>query len=125
MTLNGWDVRFTQDLNDGKLDLMLDFLHIVEFSTPSLESEDHMRWKLKRNGDFDIRSFYNELRGPFSVVFPWKGVWKVEAPQQVSLFVWTVARDMILKGDNLRCRGFDLCYVLFLWGNCGSFVASL
>ena len=29
-----WDVRFTRDLNDWELDLMLDFLHILEFNTP-------------------------------------------------------------------------------------------
>ena len=34
LTLNGWDVRFTRDLNDWELDLMLDFLHILEFNTP-------------------------------------------------------------------------------------------
>ena len=43
------------------------------------------------NGDFHIRSFYKELRGSFSLVFPWKAVkercLKVKAPQCVSFFV--------------------------------------
>ena len=63
------------------------------------------------NGDFDIRLFYKELRGSFSLVFPWKGVkercLKVKAPQRVSFFVWTVAWDKIPRGDNLRRRGLD------------------
>ena len=40
---------------------------------------DRMRWKLTKNGDFNIRSFYHKLDGSF-VVFPWKGIWKVKAP---------------------------------------------
>ena len=43
-------------------------------------------WKLKPNGDFDIRSFYNKLRGSPSVVFPWKGIWRVKAPRSVFSF---------------------------------------
>ena len=43
-------------------------------------------WKLKPNGDFDIRSFYNKLRGSPSVVFPWKGLWRVKAPQSIFSF---------------------------------------
>ena len=29
-----WDVRFTRDLNDWELDLVVDFLHILESNTP-------------------------------------------------------------------------------------------
>ena len=39
-----------------------------------MENGNRMRWKLKRNEDFDIRSFYNELRGSFYDVFSWKGM---------------------------------------------------
>ena len=35
---------------------------------------------LSKKGDFDIRSFYNKLRSPLPIIFPWKGVWKVKAP---------------------------------------------
>ena len=60
-----------------------------------------------KNGDFDICSFYNELWGSSSIVFPWKGIWKFKAPRRVSFFVWIVAWDKILTGDNLQSRGFD------------------
>ena len=66
-----------------------------------------MRWKLTKNGDFDIRSFYNKLQAPFPIIFPWKGIWKVKAPRRVSFFVWTAIWDKILTDDNLRGRGFD------------------
>ena len=32
-----WDVCFTRDLNDWELDLVVDFLHILEPNTPSTE----------------------------------------------------------------------------------------
>ena len=63
-----------------------------------------MRWKLKPNGDFDIRLFYNKFRGPLPIIFPCKGIWKVKAPRRVSFFVWTAIWDKILIGDNLRGR---------------------
>ena len=66
-----------------------------------------MRWKLKPNGDFDIRSYYNKLRDSPSVVFPWKGIWRVKVPRRVSFFVWCVVWNKILTGDNLRLRGLD------------------
>ena len=45
--------------------------------------------------DFDIFSYYNQLRGSYSVVFPWKGIWKVKAC--VPFLVWTVAWNMELN----------------------------
>ena len=48
-----WDVCFTWDLNDWELDLVVDFLHILEPNTLSTEHGDQMRWKLKKNEDFD------------------------------------------------------------------------
>ena len=62
---------------------------------------------MTKNGDFDIRSFYNKLRSSLPIIFPWKGVWKVKAPQHVSFLVWTAVWDRILTGDNLRGRGMD------------------
>ena len=66
-----------------------------------------MRWKLKKNRKFDIHSFYNELQGSSSVVFPWKGTSRVKTPQRVSFSVWTVAWGQILTNDNLSSRGFS------------------
>ena len=80
------------------LDLVVEFLHVLKSNIPSIENGDHMGWMLKKNGEFDICLYYNELWGPFSIVFPWKGIWRVKAPQQVSpsCFVWTTAWDKIL-----------------------------
>ena len=55
------------------------FLRILGSNLAPTDNGDHMRWKLSKNGDFDIQSFYNKLRGPLPIIFPWKGVWKVKA----------------------------------------------
>ena len=82
-----WVICLTQDLNDWDLNVVMDFLHILESNIPSTDNGDHMRWKLKRNGDFDIRLFYNELRGSSSVVFSWK-VFRKLRPIDVFLFLF-------------------------------------
>ena len=64
---------------------MDEFLHTLGSNLPQSEHGDHMRWKLSKKGDFDIRSFYNKLRSPLSIIFLWKGIWKVKAPPHLFL----------------------------------------
>ena len=86
---------------------MDEFLHTLDSDLPPPENGDRMPWKLTKKGDFDIQSFYNKLRSPLPIIFPWKGVWKVKVPRRVSFFVWTAVWDRILRGDNLRGRMMD------------------
>ena len=103
-----WDVRFIQEFNDWDMDEGLHFLRILGVNTPPMDVGDRMRWKLKPNGEFDIRSYYNKLRDSPSIVFPWKGIWRVKVPRRVFFFFWCVAWNKILTGDNLRrLRGLD------------------
>ena len=41
-------IIITRDLNDCELDLVVDFLHILESNIPSTENGDRMKWKLKK-----------------------------------------------------------------------------
>ena len=50
-------------------------------NTPHMDVGDRMRWKLKPNGVFDIRSFYNKLRDSPSTVFPCIDFWRAKAPR--------------------------------------------
>ena len=86
---------------------MDEFLRLLASNLPSGIDGDRLKWKLTKNGDFTIRSYYHKIYGSSFVVFPWKGIWKVKAPRRVSFFVWTVAWNRILTGDNLWLRGFD------------------
>ena len=102
-----WDVRFNRGPNDWEADVVDEFLQLLASNLPSGTDDDCLKWKLTKNGDFTIRSYYHKLYGSSSVVFPWKGIWKVKAPRRVSFFVWTAVWDRILTGDKLRLRGFD------------------
>ena len=99
-----WDVCFIWEFNDWEMDEGLHFFRILGASTPLMDVGDRLRWKLKLNGDFDIRSYYNKLWDSPLVVFP---IWRVKVPRRVSFFVWCVAWNKILTGDNLRLRGLD------------------
>ena len=80
-------MRLPHQLNDWEMDEGLHFLHILGANTPPLDVGDRMRWILKPNGEFDIRSYYNKLQDSPSIVFPWKDIWRVKAPRRVSFFV--------------------------------------
>ena len=76
-----WDVRFTRDLNDWEVGSMVDFVHFLENNTPLTDNGDRLRWTLKKNGNLDIHSHYNALRGSSRVTFPWRGIWGVKVMQ--------------------------------------------
>ena len=80
---------------------MDEFLCTLGSNLPPTENGDRVKWKLK-NGDFDICSFYNKLRGPLPIIFPWKGIWRVKAPRHVFFFVWIAIWDKIFTGNNLE-----------------------
>ena len=75
---------------------MDEFLHTLGSNLPQSEQGDRMIWKLSKKGDFNIRSFYDRLRNPLPIFFPWKGIWKVKAPTHVSFFVWMATWEKIL-----------------------------
>ena len=84
-----WDVHFIRRPNDWEMGGVDEFLRTLSSNLPPIENGDRMRWKLTKIGDFDIRSFYNKLSSSLPIIFPWKGVWKVKAPQHISFLVWT------------------------------------
>ena len=82
---------------------------------PPTKNGDHMRWKLMKNGNFDIQSFYNKLRGPLPIIFLWKSIWKVKALWRIFFIFWITVWDKILTGNNFQGRDFDtgaLCFIV-------------
>ena len=69
-----WDVHFIRRPNGWEMGGVDEFLRTLGSNLPHTENGDRMRWKLTKNGNFDIRSFYNKLRNPLPIIFPWKGV---------------------------------------------------
>ena len=120
-----WDVCFNRGPNDWEADVVVDFFRFLATNLPSGTDGDRLRWKLTKNGDFTIRSYYHKLQGSTSVVFSWKGIWKIKAPRRVSFFVWIAEWDRILTGDNLRLRGFDFVDWCIMCRCCGETVDHL
>lgn len=129
-----WDVRFIRGPNDWEADVVDEFFQFLASNLPSGTDGDRLKWKLKKNGDLIICSYYHKLHGSFLisklhgssfVVFPWKGIWKVKAPRHVSFFVWIAAWDRILAGDNLRLRDFDFVDWCIMCCCCGKIVDHL
>jgi hypothetical protein len=103
-----WNVTFMRNFNDWEMDSIVEFLNLIESKAPVREVEDGSWWHLRKNGRFDIRSFYEALCDSPHVTFPWKSIWRTKAPRRVHFFVWSAAWNKILTCDNLTKRGYTL-----------------
>uniref|UniRef100_A0A2N9EBT0 Reverse transcriptase domain-containing protein n=1 Tax=Fagus sylvatica TaxID=28930 RepID=A0A2N9EBT0_FAGSY len=74
-----WHVRFQRDFNDWEIDDVAAFFHLFQSKSPIHEEDDKFKWRLKKNGAFDFRSFYLAICGNLGQVFPWKSIWGVKA----------------------------------------------
>ena len=73
-----WQLQFVRNFNDWEVDMVAAFFSLIHSKSPVHEAEDVIKWSLKKNGTFDIRSFYHAIRGSGSNGFPWKGIWGVK-----------------------------------------------
>ena len=84
-----WQLQFVRNFNDWEVDTVAAFFNLIHSKSPVHESDDVLNWSLKKNGTFDIRSFYHAIRGSRSRGFPWKGIWGVRFLEGLlSLFGW-------------------------------------
>ena len=65
-----WNVLFIWRPNDWEMGVVDEFLLILGSNLPPTVNGDRMRWKLKKNGAFNINSFYNKLRSSLPIIFP-------------------------------------------------------
>ena len=49
---------------------MDDFFWFLATNLLVEDDGDHLRWKLTKNGDFNICTFYHKFRSSSSIVFP-------------------------------------------------------
>lgn len=106
-----WHSRFLQDFNDLELDLVASFLRLLESHIPITEDGDKVKWRLKKNEEFDIRSLYNAKGFYFCPSL--ERHMESEGPPKVSFFIWMVAWGKILTCENFMKRGYtvDRCYM--------------
>ena len=103
-----WNMTFVHNFNDHELNGVTDFLHHLYSHTPVSLDNDVFWWRLKKNGLFDIRSFYDAIRDCARVNFPWKSVWHSKAPRRVCFSIWSAAWHRILTCDNLMRWGYTM-----------------
>ena len=103
-----WNVTFGRNFNDWEMDTVATFLKMLESKSPVREVADGSWWRLRRNGRFNIRSWYDALRAATPVAFPWRIIWRTKAARRVQFFVWTAAWNKILTCDNLIRRGYSI-----------------
>ena len=103
-----WNLIFVRGFNDWEVDVVAELFHFLTSHTPTSEGPDGIRWKLRKDGALDSRSFYYVLTERPDRSFPCRSVWTVKAPPRVSFFVWTAAWKRILTYDNLMRRGYTL-----------------
>ena len=111
---NSWNITFTRNFNDWEVARVASFFECLYSHVSFRNGADHIRWSLKRDGVFDIRSYYSALRGSQPVSFPWKAIWGVRVPRRVAFFTWSAVWGRILTADNLMRRGYHLagrCYM--------------
>uniref|UniRef100_A0A2N9I4J4 Reverse transcriptase domain-containing protein n=1 Tax=Fagus sylvatica TaxID=28930 RepID=A0A2N9I4J4_FAGSY len=101
-----WNFTFVRDFNDWEVEEVLAFFNFIQSKLPAGLDPDCVRWKLRHNGEFDVKSFYHALDVKLDIKFPWKAIWRVKAPRRVSFFLWSAAWGRILTCDNLMRRGY-------------------
>uniref|UniRef100_A0A2N9HW63 Reverse transcriptase zinc-binding domain-containing protein n=1 Tax=Fagus sylvatica TaxID=28930 RepID=A0A2N9HW63_FAGSY len=71
-----WNVNFGRNFNDWEMDTVTTFLNMLESKSSIREVADGSWWQLRRNGCFDVRSWYAAIRAATPTVFPWRSIWR-------------------------------------------------
>ena len=103
-----WNLRFYRNFHKRVLEATFSFLDFIQSRIPRGVGCDTSHWCLNRNGKFDIRSYYNKIRGGSIPSFPWKSIWKVKIPKKVAFFIRTAANGQTLTLDNLMFWSLSL-----------------
>jgi hypothetical protein len=85
------------------VDVFASFFQLLHSVKVNRDNKDSLWWVPSKKGVFKVKSFYS-LTSTGGRRFPWKSVWRTQAPPKAAFFVWTAALGKILTQDNLRKR---------------------
>jgi len=108
-----WNVSFVREAHDWEVGVFASFYHVLHLATVSRDRADRLRYPSKK-GVFKVKSYFSSLAGCEGSRFPWKSVWRTQAPPRAAFFAWSAALGKILTADNLRKRKIiivDRCYL--------------
>jgi len=80
------------------------FFQVLHSAMVSRDRVDRLWWVSFKKGLFKVKSFFSSLAGSEGRHFPWKSVWRTQAPSRAAFFAWSAALRKILIVDNLRKR---------------------
>jgi hypothetical protein len=109
-----WNVSFVREAHDWEVSVFASFFHVLHLATVSRDLADRLRWVPSKKGVFKVKSYFSSLVGCEGSHFPWKSVWRTQAPSRAAFFAWSAALGKILTADNLKKRKIiivDRCYL--------------
>jgi len=87
---------------------------VLHSTTVCRDRADRLWWVPSKKCVFKVKFFFSSLVGSEGRRFPWKSVWRTQAPSRGAFFAWTAALGKILTVDNLRKQKIiivDRCYL--------------
>jgi hypothetical protein len=109
-----WNVSFVREAHDWEVGVFASFFHVLHLAMVSRDRADRLRWVPSKKGVFKVKSYFSSLAGGEGSRFPWKSVWRTQAPSRAAFFAWPAALGKILTADNLKKRKIvivDRCYL--------------
>jgi hypothetical protein len=108
-----WNASFVREAHDWEVDVFASF-QILHSTRVNSDRADCLRWVSSKKGVFRVKSYFGSLSCSGGTRFPWKSVWRSQAPPMAAFFTWAAALGRILTLDNLRKRHIiivDRCYL--------------
>ncbi|KAF5471044.1 hypothetical protein F2P56_011519 [Juglans regia] len=109
-----WSVSFSRVVQDWEVNDIVDFYNILYALKVQVGREDGLIWTHTGNKKFSVRSYYKFFTVHPTNAFPWKSIWKSNAPFKVAFFGWLASHGKILTIDKLKKRGIyltDWCFM--------------
>jgi hypothetical protein len=78
-----WNVSFTSKTHDWEVGLFASFLQVLHSVTMRRGGEDKLWWVSSKRGLFKVKLFFWSLACSEGSHFPWKSVWRTQAPSRI------------------------------------------
>jgi hypothetical protein len=81
-----WKVSFIRETHDWEVDVFASFFQVLHSATMSRDRADRLYWVPSKKGVFKVKTYFNSLAGFEGRCFPWKSVWRTQAPSRAAFF---------------------------------------
>jgi hypothetical protein len=102
-----WDVSFVREAYDWEMDIFASFFQVLQSATVSRDRAYRLCCVPSKKGVFKVKSYFSSLVGSEGRCFPWKSVWRTQAPPMADFFAWTGALGKILTGNGRSSLWID------------------